>query len=348
MTLAWDCPFEMREGDSATLSFVVMWDGIATDGETELDGETIFLSSSPLLEAEVATDAKSQAYGVTTKKYKATVTGLMPASKYHFKVALRYGEGDDSDDISQSLFSSSSLLSVTEREGVPSPISSAAAVVKPADWNKEFPPRFIPVHGSDATMVLLKFKSPSDNGGLDIEGYSVARSHVDNENHDVKDWRVVSHGVEVLKTSGGKGLARADTIIAIHHLLPGASYKFKVAAHNALGRGEWSAPTPKVRTRIGGVVDEEIDDDEGHGFVPEGGHMVHGHGSGIFSGTPHPRSGEGKLVVLDDADEVVVFEDDGRRAQVWAAHWSPKGFKVRGELAAVAEAAGGGEDRERG
>lgn len=332
----------MREGDSATLSFAVSWDGMSGDGETELDGETICLSSSQLLKAEVATDAKSQAYGITTKKYLATVTDLKPASRYHFKVALRYGEAEDDEDTSQSLFSSSSLLSVTEHEGVPFPISSSAAVVKPKDWDKEFHPRFLPVHGSDATMVLLKFLSPSDNGGHDIDGYDIARSHVDNENHDVNDWKVLSHGVEILKQEGGAGLSSSETIIAIHHLLPGANYRFKVAAKNILGRGEWSAPTAKVSTRLGGIVNEEVEDegvDEGHGFVPAGGHMVHGFGSGIFTDATHEHDGSGVFAVVDDQGGSVELKN-GRNIEVWSAHWSPKVFKVSGELVDVVEVEG--------
>ena len=174
-TLAWKCPFELREGDSATLSFEVEWDGVGIDGEANLNGSTIFKASSPLLSSSVATDSTSQSYGVTTTKYTATVLGLSPGSRYHFKVALRYGEGEEEDDVSTSPISLPSLLSTTKHEGAPLPISSAAVVVAPKDWDALFHPKFNPVHGSEATMVLLKFLSPSDDGGRQIEGYEILR-----------------------------------------------------------------------------------------------------------------------------------------------------------------------------
>lgn len=126
-------------------------------------------------------------------------------------------------------------------------------------------------------------------------------------------------------------------LLLVHHLLPGSTYSFRVAAVNSVGAGPWSADSPLASTLKGHSSDAPAG---GHDHVPGGGHMLHGRGSGsrLLGKTNDP-----KVLVVDDVEGAVgQTMPGGSKVDAWAAHWSPKGFKSSGEYAAVEEVEGGG------
>ena len=256
-----------------------------------------------------------------------------------------------SQDTSISLFSPSSHVALTNHDSVPYAVGSSVNVVAPKDWDAMLGnPKFSPTHGSEATMAVVHFAPPCDDGGSAIDKFDVMRSHVDAGGHAAGDWMVMGHGVETLH---GHNLG-GDVVLALHHLLPGAGYKFKVAARNGLGRGAWSGGSGTVKTvLVGGAVKlrEAVEDkwaggEGGHGHTPDAGHILHGRGSGT-----HPHAGEGSdqhlSAIVDDVAQVVVLPYDsstGRgevTVQAWSGHWSPRGFQVSGEVAEVEFEEGG-------
>ncbi|GMI38763.1 hypothetical protein TeGR_g1306 [Tetraparma gracilis] len=357
-TVRWTSAFQVPEGSASQLNFVVAYSGVAADGEARHDGRELFVN----LKGRVLTKGGA---GAPRREYTGVVEGLHPGTRYVFTVALQYGamdSGDDtppgsetspdgspsSSDVSTSPFSPSSPPASTGRDGPPSAAGGTPRPVPPRDWdeiagaagNGGSAPAYRPAHGSEATVALLRFPAPADDGGSPVLGYAVLRSHVDRGGHAEGDWVMVGRGVEVVKAAGavhGQPGAGDDVVVAVHHLLPGAGYRFRVAAVNALGRGEWSGATEVARTaRVGGSVmlQEGVDDGGGdrHGHVPDAGHVLHGLGS---DGHPHAgdASGTHHLCIVDDvAQEVTVGGAGGGKVEAWAGWWSPRGFRASGEM----------------
>ena len=171
---------------------------------------------------------------------------------------------------------------------------------------------------------------------MDITAYDVMRSHVDDEGHNEGDWVLLTHGVEVLERDPIK--SNSGVKLGIHHLLPGATYQFRVSARNSLGRSLWSGSSPKTST-IFAPARETVEDDyepekQRHGFTQDDGHVVHGRNSGIHGIHLHPGSSyekEGPIAMLSDEAQTIVV--GGIKLDVWSAYYSPRGWKVSGEVA---------------
>lgn len=145
-------------------------------------------------------------------------------------------------------------------------------------------------------------------------------SHADEHGRFDGDWMLADE-VDLIRNE------EDWVVIGVHHLTPGSGYSFRVAAVNAVGKGVWSKDSSVVRTRKGNT---EESDEETHGHIPDLGHMLHGRGSGSRSVDNHD------LLVVDDVKSVVT-RVSGKTVEVWAAHWSPKGFKSSGEFVEVQE-----------
>ena len=370
VTLAWSCPFQLKEGDSAVVSFVVSWEGVlpddskvsgnATYAEKDKHGQPTNQIRDGSFSVVTGADSKSKGLGIIVGKYTAVVKGLDPGARYYFRVALQYGNdaaggvvnaegigrGDD-EEVAISLFSHRSKLVKTLQRTSPQEIPGSPASVSPKLWDSVLgdPLRnapFRPTHGSDATMVILVIKSPCDDGGLPVEGYDVLFSHVDASDDNANDWKLLPHGVEVVKVGGVTGAPNVPVYVAIHHLMPGRKYQFQIAARNSHGRSYWSSRSDIVST-MKGKPKESVEDDDldsSHGYVPPGGHLLHGIGSGPRLHADHVS--KDVRCVLDDAAQTLAFAwgNAKKTVDVWTSFWSPRGFLASGELVGVEEIEG--------
>lgn len=144
---------------------------------------------------------------------EAKIGGLKGSNKYRFAVAAfnTAGEGPKSDPTAPIL---------TEAE--------EAAKTKPGAPEA-------PVCGDTTkNSVQVKWLPPSNTGGGDIVGYKVA--------HDD-----ASGGAKFEKV-GYDGSTSTLTECVIKNLKPGSEYRFKVAAINSVGQGDWSEASKPAKT----------------------------------------------------------------------------------------------------
>ena len=342
-TLSWLCPFIKKDGDATATGYIVSWEGYTSDGTGVRNGNVTFDESSKGsilgLTIEFATDKKARSYGSPLRKLTGIIDGLESKTYYTFKVAMYYGENER--DRSQSLYSAASETLLTDPPGLPFPISSPPVIVEPRNWNDVLGNSdlggkniFKPTQGSDATMVVIEFRSPYDDGGLKITGYTVMRMHTDPSGHRQDKWVLLAQGIEDLNNERRPGRI---VQLGIHNMLPGGSYKFKVAAKNSLGISAWSASSDlgvtisssESQLRYG----RRLNSIKGHGFVPDTGHFLHGYGSNWLS-SPVGHDYQGAVVIVDDSAQVVKGKGIGSR-HVWSCHWSPRSFLVSAETCRV-------------
>jgi len=340
VTLSWMCPFVKKPGDVTDVGYIISWEGHSQNGALLPSGNLTLLEpkedslSDDKLKVEFVTDKRTKSYEYPVRKLTGTVYGLNSDANYTFKVAMMYGR---ENDMSQSLFSFMSKSVRTESPSRPFPLSSPPIVLDPKEWDSSLgrgkKQKFVPTLGSDATMIVLEMRSPHDDGGLDLKSYDVMRAHTDSSGHRSGDWVRMKHGIEVLsdeKTPGGL------VCLAVHDLLPGASYKFKVAARNDLGQSGWSASSSVATTHFSTQVHKHGRrlSSVGHGFVPPDGHHVYGVGVNHMN-TPDDHNVISPILVLDDSQQTITRSGIAGPLSAWACFWSPRGFKVSAETSKV-------------
>lgn len=232
----------------------------------------------------------SCSFDIVFNNITATIRDLEPDTHYSFRVAAYYGNGTNSI-LSLGVFSSPSYVQ-TDRTDTPSPVTSVPSQLPPSKWDtvllskersgKVIP--FVPSYGSDATFIIVEVFAPHDDGGSNILGYDIMRMQLDSLSRPVGQWSIITHGIEILKkysTMMPGGLI----CIGIHNLLPGISYKFKVAARNRLGQGGWSPASEVISTYFYSAFSEhEVrrnlkSINKSNGLFPKLGHQLHGRGT---------------------------------------------------------------------
>ena len=102
------------------------------------------------------------------------------------------------------LRSGRSSLTKTSPESAPFPITSNITPIPPKDWNVELErfkgEQFTPPHGTDATLAIIYFSPPADDGGLTIDRYHVLVRHLEDNGHRGGSWSVADE-VDILKSS---------------------------------------------------------------------------------------------------------------------------------------------------
>ncbi len=174
-----------------------------------------------------------------------TIENLNPASHYDFQVACRNGSGI-------SAYSSSSYRTKTLPAQIPSKVASV--------WCTNVGP----------TSAVVNWEEPANNGAR-ILGYSVQEYTREHDKQKEEDEHVENYSV------GDTCKKRVDAMES------SASYRFRVAARNSVGVGEYS----EFCTRI-----ESVKDDPARA---SGGGATNTGGAGVLSGLV--KNGE------DDSDE---------------------------------------------
>jgi len=342
VTLTWTCPFQKREDDTKQVIYLVAWEEYNLDGNLQSNSSVTFNELSvPRDDFNINYIPNEEQYlesdGQPIKVLKAQIKNLKAASEYMFRVALVYGEGQSR---CSSLFSAFSRRIRTEPSTKPFPLSSPPELLEPHLWDDTLgngmdnSRRFIPAYGSEASTLILQFHSPYDDGGHDITQYDVMSIGVNPRNKKyLNKWSTLTHGIEEVKNekkAGGK------IYLAIHNLIPGQYYEFKVAARNKLGISEWSHISNKVSTKLPEKyirtenVHRSLYSSNTHGFIPPNGYRIHGLGAHKISSPIHYAS-KAPILTLNDMDQTVLIAGMAGKTNVWSSFWSPRRFIVSAE-----------------
>ena len=359
VTLTWLISFSMKRDDSSSVGYIVSWDTIRNSSIFEtsnftfehesskervtIENETKMVGQSRKTFSQLTMGRKTScSFDTDFNNITVTIRDLEPETRYSFRVALYYGDGRKGI-LSLGVFSAPSYVQ-TDQPGTPFPITSVPSQLPPIKWNSVLLNKersgnvlpFFPSYGSDATFIIVEVFAPDDDGGSDILGYDIMRTQLDSLGRPVGQWSIITHGIELLKDYSSMipgGLIR----IGIHNLLPGISYKFKVAARNQLGRGLWSPSSEVISTYFYSTCSEhEVrrnlkSINENHGFVPKLGHQLYGRGTRYLF-TPSGHEQIGTEITLDVVRQVLISKTyRDQTVDIWSCFWSPLGYLVTAE-----------------